>query len=38
LRFKASKTLLGIETVVSTISKVCRQRFKASKTLLGIET
>ncbi len=38
-RFKASKTLLGIETTVRfKFAELHVKRFKASKTLLGIET
>ena len=39
-RFKASKTLLGIETDITTPNKASGTQlsFKASKTLLGIET
>ncbi len=37
-RFKASKTLLGIETILSQAAGGRAVRFKASKTLLGIET
>ncbi len=36
--FKASETLLGIETQVSSIHHRYWFRFKASETLLGIET
>ena len=36
--FKASETLLGIETEVSTSNGLCVDSFKASETLLGIET
>ena len=38
--FKASETLLGIETITIQNSKfICLySRFKASETLLGIET
>ncbi len=38
LRFKASKTLLGIETNKRENNSISAFRFKASKTLLGIET
>ena len=39
LRFKASETLLGIETVlVWLVFRGLGRRFKASETLLGIET
>ncbi len=38
LRFKASKTLLGIETNQFLTVLAIRNGFKASKTLLGIET
>ncbi len=37
-RFKASETLLGIETRSKTITGVFFSGFKASETLLGIET
>ncbi len=37
-RFKASKTLLGIETKAIEFGRSPAQGFKASKTLLGIET
>ena len=36
--FKASKTLLGIETLPIALKKQNYMSFKASKTLLGIET
>ena len=36
--FKASETLLGIETSDTTPSLLKAFRFKASETLLGIET
>ncbi len=36
--FKASKTLLGIETQLRAKYASLDSRFKASKTLLGIET
>ena len=36
--FKASETLLGIETRIATFWMCDRRRFKASETLLGIET
>ena len=36
--FKASKTLLGIETKLKLFRMLQPQGFKASKTLLGIET
>ncbi len=36
--FKASKTLLGIETNENAVPLYLHCRFKASKTLLGIET
>ncbi len=38
IRFKASETLLGIETFQETGEKAHCIRFKASETLLGIET
>ncbi len=38
LRFKASKTLLGIETPSIIYLMQASHWFKASKTLLGIET
>ncbi len=38
LRFKASETLLGIETKVKAIYLLSAIGFKASETLLGIET
>jgi len=38
LRFKASETLLGIETLVSMQVTDRITGFKASETLLGIET
>ncbi len=37
-RFKASKTLLGIETRIAAEVIAAKNGFKASKTLLGIET
>ncbi len=37
-RFKASETLLGIETSLSFTTSNNGSRFKASETLLGIET
>ncbi len=38
-RFKASKTLLGIETgFIGAMTSAADGGFKASKTLLGIET
>ena len=37
-RFKASETLLGIETFVVSSPEYKFWRFKASETLLGIET
>ncbi len=37
-RFKASETLLGIETQNATPQPFMLKRFKASETLLGIET
>ena len=37
-RFKASETLLGIETNLVIGSSRSRGGFKASETLLGIET
>ena len=37
-RFKASETLLGIETQHDVIRKYNKLGFKASETLLGIET
>ncbi len=37
-RFKASKTLLGIETCLRNVHESKKSGFKASKTLLGIET
>ena len=36
--FKASETLLGIETNLARCQAVRVARFKASETLLGIET
>ena len=36
--FKASETLLGIETLAKSKSKLASLGFKASETLLGIET
>ena len=36
--FKASETLLGIETVASVVACLTPSCFKASETLLGIET
>ena len=36
--FKASETLLGIETISSPCSTPAQICFKASETLLGIET
>ena len=36
--FKASETLLGIETVFGINTVATNSRFKASETLLGIET
>ena len=36
--FKASETLLGIETAIAFNKFSSRIRFKASETLLGIET
>ena len=36
--FKASETLLGIETTLATIANFDSPSFKASETLLGIET
>ena len=36
--FKASETLLGIETVFGINTVATKTRFKASETLLGIET
>ena len=39
--FKASETLLGIETVLNSMNllrECSRDSFKASETLLGIET
>ncbi len=38
IRFKASETLLGIETVKGSPPEITTLRFKASETLLGIET
>jgi len=39
LGFKASETLLGIETILVILSMLYRiHGFKASETLLGIET
>ena len=38
LRFKASETLLGIETALYLASSSALIGFKASETLLGIET
>ena len=38
LRFKASETLLGIETIQPVTPVVSAPGFKASETLLGIET
>ena len=37
-RFKASETLLGIETTSKALWSPQELRFKASETLLGIET
>ena len=37
-RFKASETLLGIETCLSYLKPPGDRSFKASETLLGIET
>ena len=37
-RFKASETLLGIETYGDRFGLILGVRFKASETLLGIET
>ncbi len=37
-RFKASETLLGIETDLAAFSEKAHVCFKASETLLGIET
>jgi argininosuccinate lyase len=37
-RFKASETLLGIETILINSAIALNKRFKASETLLGIET
>ena len=37
-RFKASETLLGIETQMRRAQKEWTEGFKASETLLGIET
>ena len=37
-RFKASETLLGIETLLPIPYRRRSNRFKASETLLGIET
>ena len=36
--FKASETLLGIETCCVAATSCAGMRFKASETLLGIET
>ena len=36
--FKASETLLGIETKSNFSVELIKPRFKASETLLGIET
>ena len=36
--FKASETLLGIETQAIPYTQIADIRFKASETLLGIET
>ena len=36
--FKASETLLGIETIRAILNYYRDLRFKASETLLGIET
>ena len=36
--FKASETLLGIETSVTSSAVSIKEGFKASETLLGIET
>ena len=36
--FKASETLLGIETSLSSPPWIISASFKASETLLGIET
>ncbi len=36
--FKASETLLGIETIAHSYVSSSDWRFKASETLLGIET
>ncbi len=36
--FKASETLLGIETAYGLILQEATEGFKASETLLGIET
>ena len=36
--FKASETLLGIETAPYISASVVHSEFKASETLLGIET
>ena len=38
LRFKASETLLGIETLDINMQAKYLDCFKASETLLGIET
>ena len=38
LCFKASETLLGIETLKAAIAPLLANSFKASETLLGIET
>ncbi len=38
MRFKASETLLGIETKMLKFQCRDRRGFKASETLLGIET
>ncbi len=37
-RFKASETLLGIETKIANANAISWGCFKASETLLGIET
>ena len=38
MRFKASETLLGIETLLKWVMIIKGKGFKASETLLGIET